>query len=173
MLQLSPQALNLNKMGSLCPDPFTIIWLVISAPGLLRHSIKFVIFFTRSYYLFAKKFDVKIFSYWLFVNECTGVQNSHHYMHAYIIAWLTVHNTMHVQCQEYWTTYPAPEQGCGTTELHTLHLNRVLVLAVLLRVSDLRVGEGIWLCHYINWKHLWHILPSTNYALENHCLFTL
>ena len=35
-----------------------------------------------------------------------------------MIGWLTVHNTMHVQCQEYWTKYPAPEQGCGTTELH-------------------------------------------------------
>ena len=34
-----------------------------------------------------------------------------------------------------------PEQGCGTTKLvHTQHLNRVLELAVFLRVSDLRVG---------------------------------
>ena len=35
----------------------------------------------------------------------------------------------------------APEQGCGTTKLvHTLHLNRVLELAIFLRVSDLGVG---------------------------------
>ena len=34
-----------------------------------------------------------------------------------------------------------------------LHLNRVLVLE---SVNDLGVGEGTWLCHYINWKPPWH-----------------
>ena len=42
-------------------------------------------------------------------NECTGVQNPHRYMHAYSMA-----HSVHVQYQEY-------------IELHTLHLNRVLV----------------------------------------------
>ena len=35
------------------------------------------------------------------LNECTGVQNPHRDMHAYSIIWLTVYDTMHVQCQEY------------------------------------------------------------------------
>ena len=60
---------------------------------------------------------------------------------------------------------------------YTLHLNRVLVLLTThpapkqgsgTRVSDLRVG-GTWLCHYINWKPLWH---STELRAM-HCLFTL
>ena len=38
-------------------------------------------------------------------------------------------NNMPVQYQEYGITYPAPEQGSGTIKLHTLHLNRVLVLS--------------------------------------------
>ena len=33
-------------------------------------------------------------------NECTGVQNPHRYMHAYI-AWITVYTIVHVQYQEY------------------------------------------------------------------------
>ena len=39
------------------------------------------------------------------------------------IAWLTVYIPV-----QYQATSPASEQGSGTIELHTLHLNRVLVL---------------------------------------------
>ena len=77
-------------------------------------------------------------------NECTGVQNPHRYMHAYNIAGDVSHGSLcilfNVRSIELHTLH-APEQGCGTTKLvHTLHLNRVLELAVFLRVSDLRVG---------------------------------
>ena len=44
-----------------------------------------------------------------------------------------------------------PEQGCGTTELHTMHLNRVLVLAIFLTES---VGRR----HYILTESLCDIL---------------
>ena len=70
-------------------------------------------------------------------NECTGVQNPHRYMHAYSMA-----HSVHVQYQQ---------SGVRSIELHTLHLNRVLVhgilhilhlnrVLILESVHDLRVG---------------------------------
>ena len=47
-------------------------------------------------------------------NECTGVQNPHRYMHAYY----SMAHSVHVQYQQ---------SGVRSIELHTLHLNRVLV----------------------------------------------
>ena len=74
-------------------------------------------------------------------NECRGVQNPHRYMHAYNVAGEVSHGSLCILFNARSIELHAPEQGCGTTKLvHTLHLNRVLELAVFLRVSDLRVG---------------------------------
>ena len=57
-------------------------------------------------------------------NKCTGVQNPHCYMHNIIqhgslCMILCMFNARSIELHY-------PEQGCGTIELHTLHLNRVL-----------------------------------------------
>ena len=49
-------------------------------------------------------------------NECTGVQNPHRYMHAYNIAGDVSHGSLCILF------------NARSIELHTLHLNRVVVL---------------------------------------------
>ena len=101
-------------------------------------------------------------------NECTWVQNPHRYMHAYSIIYgsLCICTTVHVQYQEYWTTYPTPEQGAGI--LLTTYPVPKQGSGTTCRVSDLRVGgrhQAMPLCT------LWQL--QLNYALESHRLFTL
>ena len=79
------------------------------------------------------------------INECTGVQNPHRYMHAYNIAGDVSHGSLCIYYSMpgvFSELHTLHLNGVvGTTKLvHTLHLNRVLELAVFLRVSDLRVG---------------------------------
>ena len=60
-------------------------------------------------------------------NECTGLTATCTCVLNYIPYTLHLNRVLVVL-----TTHPAPKQGSRT------------------RVSDLRVGEGTWLCHYIN-----------------------
>ena len=74
-------------------------------------------------------------------------------MHIIYIAWLTA-------CVHYCACsisgvlnyiYPTPEQGTSTID-YTYHAPKQGsgTQSVLFRVSDLELGEGTWLCHYIN-----------------------
>ena len=82
-------------------------------------------------------------------NESTGVQNPHCYMYAWLIVYAY---------QEYWTTYPAPEQGSGT---------------VLFRVSAWSRSRGKAPGYVTIQTESFCDIPKLNYALESHCLFTL
>ena len=89
------------------------------------------------------------------------MQNPHRYMHAWF---MRVYSMAHCVClfnigNIELHAYPAPEHVYGMVQVSSES------------VHDPGVGEGTWLCHYINWKLPW--LPKLNYPLESHCLFTL
>ena len=77
-------------------------------------------------------------------NECTGVQNPHRYMHVRLLTPACVYSIAHYVCLFNMIS------GVLNYSVHTLHLNRVLVLFSSETLHDLGVGEGTWLCHYIN-----------------------
>ena len=94
-------------------------------------------------------------------NECTGVQNRHHYMHILMrvmcIAWITMYHYV-------WSNY-----------IPWLHLNGVLVRFSSESVHDLGVG-GRHLA--MSASVIYPPVPKRlNYALQSelqsHCLFTL